>query len=447
MGWAGGWDLPLATGRVDGWVGHNRPMRRMLLEANPYWVRVVVLDHGVATDVAVERSDRRGVVGNVYKGRVRRVLPGIEAAFVDIGLERDGYLRARDAVPEESEEPDAPLRLPEVGEDLLVQVRRDPLSHKGARVTPKISLAGRFVVWFPAGVGGGVSRRIDDPDERERLAALVATLDDVPGALIVRTAGAGADRDALRADLAALQATWAQISERARGAAAPALLWREEALAVRAVRDLFRDDVDELLVDGDEAYDEVKGYLEQQAPRLVDRVQRFEPTGFLFERCDVERVFSAVLQRRVSLPSGGHLIIQPTEALVAIDVNSGHNVGGADLEATARTTNLEAAREIARQLRLRDLAGIIVVDFIDMTRATTRHEVFETLVESLRHDPRHTRVLEFSAFGLVQITRRRARVDVAWLLSEPCVACGGRGRVPAAVRTLVRLRRDLLHGP
>lgn len=421
-------------------------MRRMLLEANPYWVRVVVLDDGVATDVAVERADRRGVVGNVYKGRVRRVLPGIEAAFVDIGLGRDGYLLARDAVPEESEEPEAPPRLPAVGEDVLVQVRRDPLPDKGARISRRISLPGRFLVWFPEGVGGGVSRRIDDPEERQRLEDLVEGLGDVSGALIVRTAGAGRDLDTLSADLDALRTTWERIRERARHAGAPALLWREEELAVRAVRDLFRDDVNELLVDGDEAYDEIRRYLEPRAPRLADRVRRFEPTGFLFDRFDVERVFAAVLRRRVPLPSGGHLIIQPTEALVAIDVNSGHNVGGTDLEATALTTNWEAAHEIARQLRLRDLAGIIVVDFIDMERAEARQEVFEALVASLRDDPQHTRVLEFSEFGLVQITRRRTRVDVARLLSEPCATCGGRGRLPAALRTLVRLRRDLLHG-
>ncbi|MGH9379668.1 MAG: Rne/Rng family ribonuclease [Thermoanaerobaculia bacterium] len=423
-------------------------MRRMLIDANPYRVRVAMLVDGTATDVMVERADRRGVVGNVYKGRVKRVLPGIEAAFVDIGLERDAYLQARDAVPEESDVPAAlaPTRLPGAGEDVLVQVRRDPLPGKGARVTPRISLPGRFVVWFPCGAGGGISRRIDDAEERARLAGLADALGDAPGALIVRTAGVGQEIDALRADLAALRATWTEIQDQARRAAAPALLRREEGLAVRAVRDLFRDDVDELLVDGEEAHAEVKDYVDRRIPQLVDRVHRFERPGFLFDELDVERVFSVVVRQRVPLPAGGHLVIQPTEALVAIDVNSGTNVGRADLEATALATNLEAAREIPRQLRLRDLGGIIVVDFIDMERDEARREVLAALVDGLRADPQRSRVLDFSDFGLVQITRRRARVDVARLLTDPCGTCRGRGRVSAALGTLVRLRRDLLHG-
>jgi len=431
-------------------------VRRMLLESNPYRVRVALLDDDRVTDLFVERVDQHGVVGNIYKGRVTRVLPGMDAAFVDIGLARDAYLYAGDlrigAASEEGDEEAAP-ELPVIdevlhpGEEILVQVRRDAMPNKGARIHTEISLPGRFLVWMPQGRGVGVSRRIEDPEERERLEQILAGFSDVSGGLIIRTAGKGRPAERLRADFDMLQSAWAEIQERLRTETAPALLYHEQDLAVRAVRDLFRPDVDELWVDGDSTHDRILSYLDRSAPAMVDKVRRAEVPGYLFEHMGVEREIERARKRRVWLPSGGHIVIQPTEALISIDVNTGRYVGKEALEQTVLQTNLEAAEEIAHQLRLRDLGGLIVVDFIDMAEEANREKVFQLLQEALERDHQRTRLLGFSEFGLVQITRRRARMDLVRLLTEVCPTCKGRGRIPEALSVCLQMRRDLLFGP
>lgn len=428
-------------------------VRRMLLEANPYQVRVAILDDERVSDLFVERVDRHGAVGNIYKGRVTRVLPGMDAAFVDIGLARDAYLYAGDLNVDSDSESEGERQIPAIdqvlhpGEEILVQVRRDAMPNKGARVHAEISLPGRFLVWMPEGSGIGISRRIEDAEERERLEQILAGFNDVSGGLIIRTAGRTRPAERLRADYDMLQAAWVEIREKARTEVAPALLYHEQDLAVRAVRDLFRSDVDELWVDGDSTYERILNYLERSAPAMVDRVRRAEVPGYLFDHMGVEREISRARKRRVWLPSGGHIVIQPTEALVSIDVNTGRYVGKEALEKTVLQTNLEAAEEIAHQLRLRDLGGLIVVDFIDMAEENGRDQVFEVLQRTLERDHQRTRMLGFSEFGLVQITRRRARMDLGRLLTEVCPTCKGRGRIPEALSVCLQLRRDLLFGP
>lgn len=430
-------------------------VRRMLLEANPYQVRVALLDDDRVTDLFVERVDRHGVVGNIYKGRVTRVLPGMDAAFIDIGLARDAYLYAGDLKvdAEDEGETDGERPLPAIdkvlhpGDEILVQVRRDAMPNKGARVHTEISLPGRFLVWMPEGKGIGISRRIENPEERERLEEMLTGFEDLSGGLIIRTAGRSRPVERLRADFDMLQAAWSEIQEKARTEVPPALLYHEQDLAVRAVRDLFRSDVDELWVDGEATYERVLAYLRRSAPAMVERAHRAEVAGYLFEHMGVEREISRARKRRVWLPSGGHIVIQPTEALVSIDVNTGRYVGKEALEKTVLQTNLEAAEEIAHQLRLRDLGGLIVVDFIDMAEETSRDQVFEVLEKALERDHQRTRLVEFSEFGLIQITRRRARIDLGRLLTEVCPTCKGRGRIPEALSVLLTMRRDLLFGP
>jgi ribonuclease G len=428
-------------------------VRRMLLEANPYRVRVALKDDDRVTDLFVEHLDQHGVVGNIYRGRVTRVLPGMDAAFVDIGLTRDAYLYAGDLLVESTLDDEEGQELPaidevlHVGQEILVQVRRDAMPKKGARVNMELSLPGRFLVWMPQGSGVGISRRITDEEERNRLEQILADLGDASGGLIIRTAGKGRPLERLRADLDMLQAAWEEILERASTEAAPALLYREHDLAVRAVRDLFRSDVDELWVDGEATYERILKYLHRSAPAMVDRVRRAEVPGYLFDNMGVEREITRARKRRVWLPSGGHIVIQPTEALVSIDVNTGRYVGKEALEKTVLKTNLEAAEEIAHQLRLRDLGGLIVVDFIDMAEEASREQVFDLLESALERDHQRTRMLGFSEFGLIQITRRRARMDLGRLLTEVCPTCKGRGRIPEALSVCLQMRRDLLYGP
>jgi ribonuclease G len=411
--------------------------RLLLIETDPRQTRVALLENGRLVELHVDPVTGGGHVGEIYKARVSRVVPAIDAAFLDLGLERDAFLFVDDAQRAGGEElaPDEPPRLirelVRKGQEVLVQVVKDPLPGKGARVSTQLTLPGRFLVLLPGSGVAAVSRRIRDEAERERLQELAADLASEGDGLIVRTVAAGVSSEALTRDLAELRDLSRAIARRAREVSPPTRLHRDLPPILRWVRERFDEGIDELWIEGEESRREVRRFVEERLPELASRLREEPEPARLFERFDVERQITAALQARVDLPSGGHLVVQPTEALVAIDVNSGSSLSGGQLETTALITNLEAAREVAWQLRLRDLSGIIVVDFIDMESRTYREELLERLRTELVDDPVPSQITPISAFGLVEITRRRNRADFRRSLTRPCPECGGSGRVRA----------------
>lgn len=433
----------------------------LLVERDPHRTRVALLEEGRLTELFLERNGEQGIVGNLYKGRVHRVLPGMQAAFLDVGLGRDAFLyvddvREHDRDDEETEgdepaeasadaEGGTPIEdLLRPGMEVLIQVVKDPVSSKGARVTTLPTLPGRVLVFSPLGAHRGVSRRIEDPEERARLREIVESLPD--GGWIVRTAGEGQTRQTLEADAQGLLARWDTIRDAAAEAVAPALVHRELGVALRVVRDRFGPEFEALWVDGGDAYEEIVAFLESTEPSLVGRVRRHRKERGLFESFGVEEAIEEALRPKVWLRSGGYLVIQPTEALVAIDVNTGRYVGGEDLDGTILATNLEAVREIVRQIRLRNLGGILILDLIDMTDAEHRDQVFAALQAELAKDRARSRVLGISEFGLVEITRKRSRPSLERTLTAPCPYCRGQGRIPSLASVIFALRRELLGG-
>jgi len=437
---------------------------KMLIESDPHQTRIAVLEDDRLTEIFVERHRHRGLVGNVYKGRVTRVLPGMQAAFVDVGLERDAFLYVSDVASDveameelEIEEPrnhDEPpphhAPAPSIddllkpGQEIIVQVVKDPLPNKGARISTHVTLPGRYLVLLPTVRHFGVSRRIEDEVERERLLGLLAQL-ATNGGLIVRTVGEGKGSEEFASDLAYLARLWDKIRQRAAKVSAPTLLHQDLDLALRVVRDLLRQDFTVLWVDGEETYERIVEFLDQVQSSLVSKVKLFRQGSTLFEQFGIEEQIEAALKSKVWLKSGGYIVINPTEALVAIDVNTGRFVGQSNLEDTVLQTNLEAAQEIVRQIRLRDLGGIIVIDLIDMVEQTHREEVFASLERELKKDRAKTKVLNISEFGLVEITRKRSRANLERLLTQPCPYCGGRGRVKSLTTICLNLRKELLH--
>jgi len=444
----------------------------MLVESDAHQTRIAVLEEDRPTEVFVERHRHRGVVGNLYLGRVTRVLPGMQAAFVDIGLERDAFLYVSDAGASlttleelesgESEVADFEPRdeaptideLLKAGQELLVQVIKDPLPNKGARVSTQVTLPGRYLVLLPTVRHLGVSRRIEDEEERQRLRGILEEL-QIPGApagaggpcpygLIVRTAGEGKSREELEPDLAYLSTLWLRLRDTAAAAGAPTLIHSDLDLARRVVRDLFSPSFSVLWVDGEETFQRIVEFLDQVQPGLAARVRLHRQEGSLFERFGVEEEIAAALRSKVWLKSGGYIVINPTEALVAIDVNTGRYVGQHNLEDTVLRTNLEAVREIVRQIRLRDLGGIIVIDLIDMVEQEHRDRVFAALADELRKDRSKNKVLNISDFGLVELTRKRSRTNLERLFTQPCPYCEGSGRIQSLSTICLNLRRELL---
>ena len=450
---------------------------KMLVESDPHQTRIAVLEDDRLTEIFVERHRNRGLVGNVYKGRVTRVLPGMQAAFVDVGLERDAFLYVSDVVEHaepaedmdldrgdeegdgEAAEVSAQEGEPSIadllkgGQEIIVQVVKDSLPNKGARITTHVTLPGRYLVLLPTVRHLGVSRRIEDEEERRRLLGVLEGLSGAgpapraSGGLIVRTVGEGKGREEFAADLEYLEGLWARIRRRAAKVSAPALLHRDVDLALRVVRDLMSADVAVLMVDGEETYQRIVEFLDQVQPGMVGRVKLYRQDANLFQQFGIEEQIEAALKSKVWLKSGGYIVINPTEALVAIDVNTGRFVGRTNLEDTVLKTNLEAVREIVRQIRLRDLGGIIVIDLIDMIGQEHKDEVFGLLEEELSRDRAKTKVLSISEFGLVEITRKRSRSNLERLLTQPCPYCAGRGRIKAVSTICLNLRKELLSRP
>ena len=439
--------------------------RELLVNVTPPETRVALTEEGRVVEVFHERRGHRGLVGNVYLGRVHRVLPGMQAAFVSIGLDKDAFLYVEDALPPSVEEDGDDLAAPgpagagrsaenrpriddlvKEGQELVVQITKDPLSGKGPRVTAGLSLPGRTLVYLPSAREIGISRRIADEPERDRLRKL---LEELPGGggLIARTAAAGAGAAELAADRRYLLELADRITRQAERATAPALLHRELDLALRVVRDLVSGDFARIRVDDEPTFARLTEFLGAVAPGLVPVVEISPSEPPLFEAFGIEDEIAKGLRRHVELPSGGSIVIQQTEALVAIDVNTGKFVGKDALEDTVYAANLEAAPEIARQIRLRDLGGLLVIDFIDMADARHRQAVFEKFEAELAKDRARTRILQFSEFGLVEVTRQRSRGNLEKTLTRACPECSGQGRVRTDLTLALDLRRDLLRPP
>ena len=416
--------------------------------------RVAVLEDDVVVEVYLGRPSHRSVAGNVYKGTVDNVLPGMEASFVDIGLEKNGFLYVDEIVVPELEGKQRHGRriqeLIERGQEVLVQAVKDPMGTKGARLTTEISLPGRFLVFVPYGDGIGVSRRLED-EERERLKAICKELDLPDGGLIVRTAAEGASKEELEGDLALLQKLWSTIQGRAKRAEAPALVYQESELPLRIIRDLFIRDFEKVLVDHERTYRRIVGYLRRTSPELAAQVELYKGKEPLMERYGVDEEVRSTLNRRVDLPSGGYLIFDYAEAFTVVDVNTGRFVGargrssGARLEDTITKNNLEAVKEVVRQLRLRDIGGIIVIDFIDMANPKNRQAVEDALRAELERDRTKTFVVEISPLGLVEMTRQNVTDGPREILTNVCATCKGDGVVVSmethAVEAERRIRR------
>jgi ribonuclease G len=424
-------------------------VREMLISHDPNETRVALLEDRELVELYIERP-KRSVVGNVYLGKVKDVLPGMQAAFVDVGLEKNGFLYVDEVVTPEGVE-DVPRRdiqsLLRPGQQIMVQVLKDPMGTKGARVTTEVTLPGRFLVLMPFSQFVGVSRKIEN-GERDRLHDIIAP--HVPDGLgvIVRTVAAGVGEKDLVSDLEFLLRLWKRVSHQAREGLAPEVIYTEMDLALRLVRDVFSDRFRRLLVDDKSVFEKVVSFLKKTSPQLTRFVTLYKDRTPLFEAYGLQPAIDSALERTVRLPAGGHLTIDNTEALTAIDVNTGRYVGRKNLEDTILRTNLEAAVEVVRQLRLRDIGGIIVIDFIDMEDQFHRAEVMQALQRALERDRTKSRVTEISRLGLVEMTRKNVTDGLYGILTEPCPTCRGEGRVlsPSTRRIAVERRmREILN--
>jgi ribonuclease G len=425
--------------------------RELLVSVDVSEQRVAVLEDGKVAEVYLERPERRSIAGNIYLGTVDNVLPGMEAAFIEIGLEKNGFLYVDEIVRDELEGTREGKKIQDMlsrGESVLVQAVKDPMKTKGARLTMEISLPGRFVVFVPHGDGLGVSRRLPD-EERARLKEIVKGLDVKQGGVIVRTAAEGALAEDVERDLVFLQRLWKTIETQAKKAKAPALVYQEAELPLRITRDLFTGDFERAFVDNDRAYKRIVGYLKKTSPHMVERVERYKEKTPLFDSFGVEDEIRSTLNRRVDLPSGGYLVFDYAEAFTVVDVNTGRFVGSrsktspARLEDTITKNNLEAVKEVVRQLRLRDVGGIIVIDFIDMANPKNREAVEEALRTELERDRTKTYVVEISPLGLVEMTRQNVTDGPREILTKKCPTCGGDGIVISEATAAVDIERRL----
>jgi len=407
--------------------------REMLVRQTGDRTQIAVLEDKIMVEHYVNRNSNISYVGNVYLGRVQNVLPSMEAAFVDIGKGRNAVLYAGEVNWDAAGIAEGQTRKIEhvlkTGQSVLVQVTKDPIGQKGARLTSQISLPGRYLVYVPGGAMSGISRRLPD-QERSRLKSILKNLIPEEAGVIVRTASEGATEEELERDVIRLKAQWDDIQEKSENPSttAPSLLYSEPDLTVRVIRDIFNEDFRRLIVQGDEAWDEVNNYLGHIAPELTTKMEKWSGARDLFAENRIEEQLAKAFDRKVYLPSGGSLVIDRTEAMIVIDVNTGKFIGkGGNLEETVTKNNLEAAEEIARQLRLRDMGGIIVIDFIDMALESNRDQVLRRLVECLGRDRTKHQVAEVTSLGLVQMTRKRVGQGLIEAFSTTCESCGGRG--------------------
>ncbi len=429
----------------------------ILVNVTPRETRVAVVENGMLQELHIERGWARGVVGNIYKGRVQRVMPGMQAAFVDIGLDRAAFLHANDVLrsartPElAGDEPPQPPTPPIAellrdGQDIVVQVVKDPIGSKGARLTTQISIPSRFLVLLPQSRVIGVSARVEDETERARLKVLVSGLAAAASGhgYIVRTNAEGQPAEALAEDVAYLARAWSRVEEDALGAAVGACVYEDLTLPMRAVRDLMRRDVEKVKVDSRDTCERLQAFAAQYMPGLAEKIELYQGARPVFDLYGVEDEIQRALQKEVPLKSGGYLVIDQTEAMTTVDVNTGSFVGQRNLEETVYRTNLEAAQAVARQLRLRNLGGIIIIDFIDMVDAEHRRQVLRTLEKALQRDHARTTVYDFSPLGLVEMTRKRTVDSLERRLSETCHTCSGRGMLKTAETVTYEVFREIV---
>ncbi len=454
------------------------PRREIIASCDGTETRVAILEEGQLQEIFIERESTQGTAGNIYKGRVNRVLPGMQSAFVNIGLERDGFLYVSDVLSDidaysawldddddDAEDTPSPQKrqsrrsrenqkidkLLSRGQEILVQITKAPLGTKGARITTNISLPGRYLVYMPSVDHVGVSRKIEDRAERVRLKKIVSKgRKKGMGGYIVRTAGTGRSEQQLHDDMRFLHELWEALKARSEKANAPATIHRDLSVLLRLLRDLFTSDYDRVVIDDAEEFERAKRFLEQINPGVADRLQMHQSETPVFDHYKVQQQIDKALESKVWLKSGAYLVINQTEALVAIDINTGKFVGKKRLEDTVLKTNLEAVKEIVRQIRLRDLGGIIVIDFIDMEESRNRDQVVEALTAELQKDRAKTQLLQISEFGLVELTRQRVKQSLERTLCQPCPYCQGDGRVKSVdticmeiLREVTRMRNDL----
>ncbi len=427
----------------------------ILINVTPRETRVAVIENGMLQEVQIERTSRRGYVGNIYKGKVLRVMPGMQAAFVDIGLDRAAFLHASDiqrglpavaegeATPASASVPPI-LDLVREGQEVVVQVVKDPIGSKGARLTTQLSIPSRYLVLLPGSRVQGVSARIEDEAERARLKGLLSGLVGEAGeGYIVRTNAEGQSGEALAEDVHYLRRALELVQSAIAGARVGACVYEDLSLPLRAVRDRMHDEVEKVRVDSRETFERTRAFAQQFMPELVERLEHYPGERPIFDLYGVEDEIQRALQKEVPLKSGGYLIIDQTEAMTTIDVNTGSFLGQRNLEETVYRTNLEAAQAAARQLRVRNLGGIIIIDFIDMTDAEHRRQVLRMLEKSLARDHAKSTVYDFSPLGLVEMTRKRTTESLERQLCEPCPACAGRGSIKTTETVTYEIFREI----
>lgn len=418
--------------------------KEILANIDPEEIRVVILENGTVVDLVMERTGQRGLVGNIYRGRVENILPGMQAAFVNIGQDKNGFLYMGQAARGSEEELEIPLSGQQIaeGRPLLVQVAKDAVGTKGARLTTQITLAGRNLVLIPLAEYIGISRRIEEEDERDRLRLIAESIKPQGMGLIVRTVAEGKSERELQNDIDYLLRVWQALQPKIKHGSVPSLVYQDITLVNRIVRDLFTEDVEKIIVDDRTVFSLLQELLTSIEPSLADRVQLFSGTD-IFGFYGLTDEFAKAAQRRISLKCGGYLVIDQTEALTVIDVNTGKFVGEINLADTVLKTNLDAAEEIARQLRLRDIGGIIIIDFIDMDDEDHRQLVLQQLQECLKRDRTKSNVLGITKLGFVEMTRKKARPDLQTYLSKECPCCQGSGRVTSEETAAIEIKRRL----
>lgn len=419
----------------------------LLINVTPMECRVALIENGTANELYVERTVKRGLVGNIYKGKVVRVLPGMQAAFVDIGLSRTAFLHINDMVWPRSQTTPNVFELLQPGQTLTVQVMKDMLGTKGARLSTDLSIPSRYLVLMPFGNHIGVSQRIESEEERERLRSIIEKIQTqykLPGSVIVRTAADGIDEASIAQDMGYLAKLWEYIQRKQRSIIVPSLIFEELPLPQRIVRDLATERTSKIYIDSREIYNKLKDFIAEFMPEMVSRLIHYPGERPLFDLYNVEEDIQKALQTRVALKSGGYLMMDQTEAMTTIDVNTGSYVGGRSLEDTVFKTNMEATEVIARQLRLRNLGGIIIIDFIDMQEAVHRDEVMKQFERMLERDHAKTKITQVSELGLVEMTRKRTRESLEHLLCESCPTCQGRGFVKTAETICYEIFREIM---
>jgi len=425
----------------------------ILINVTPRETRVALVENGVLQEVYIERARRRGLVGKIYRGKVCRVLPGMQAAFVDIGLERAAFLHASDVVPRtaegDAEHNGAVVDITQLlheGQEISVQVIKDPLGTKGARLTTQITIPSRYLVFVPNVANVGISQKIESEQERVRLRDIIQLFmtDQDGGGYIARTAAEGAGTDALRADMLFLSKLWQSVSETEALAKPGSIIYDDLPLTVRVMRDMLGSQIERVRIDSRESYQRAQAFCNRFMPELETQVEYYPGERPIFDIYGIEDEIQKALQRKVQLKSGGYLIIDQTEAMTTADVNTGGYVGHRNLEETIFKTNLEAAQAIARQLRLRNLGGIIIIDFIDMSDAEHKRQVLRALQKGLDHDHARTQITEVSSLGLVEMTRKRTRESLEHVMCETCPTCGGRASLKTAETTCYEIFREIL---